>query len=238
MRGGRSPASTSRTPRSEGTLPLEGAVRRRAPARPGHPREVPRLVTGRTLAAMETRRSMVLVRGTSVFIRQFEVVAVDGPDRGKRAASRSDELSIGTAEGNDLRLTDPSVSRHHCALRIDERGLELSDLGSRNGTVFGTVELVRCYVQVPATRRRPTVDARTPASLSATSRLREPRGVSQVADGREGPALPRPRLPSRSGRACSPCQRATLHRSCLRYRPRSLFDRSAKRARFRCGPYR
>jgi transcriptional regulator with GAF, ATPase, and Fis domain len=96
---------------------------------------------------MESRRATVLVRDHAVLVRQFEVTVVDGVDRGKRAVSSSDELSVGTAEGNDLQLTDPSVSRHHCALHIDERGLELRDLGSRNGTLFGTVELVRCYVQ-------------------------------------------------------------------------------------------
>jgi transcriptional regulator with GAF, ATPase, and Fis domain len=95
---------------------------------------------------METRRATLLVRGDAVLIRQFEVAVVDGVDLGKRAVSSSDELSIGTAEGNDLQLTDPSVSRHHCALRIVERGLELRDLGSRNGTQLGTVELVRCYI--------------------------------------------------------------------------------------------
>ncbi len=96
---------------------------------------------------MDDRRATMLVRDQAVLIRQFEVAVVDGVDRDKRAVSSSDELSIGTAEGNDLRLTDPSVSRHHCVLRIDERGLELRDLGSRNGTQLGTVELVRCYVQ-------------------------------------------------------------------------------------------
>jgi transcriptional regulator with GAF, ATPase, and Fis domain len=96
---------------------------------------------------METRRATLQVRDRAVLIRQFEVTVVDGVDRGKRAVSRSEELSIGTAEGNDLQLTDPSVSRHHCALRVEERGLELSDLGSRNGTLLGSVELVRCYVQ-------------------------------------------------------------------------------------------
>ena len=82
-----------------------------------------------------------------MFVRQFEVVVLDGTDSGRRAVSKSDELSIGTAEGNDLRLTDPAVSRHHCALRADERGLKLSDLGSRNGTHISDVEIVSAYVR-------------------------------------------------------------------------------------------
>jgi DNA-binding NtrC family response regulator len=89
----------------------------------------------------------LVVRGDSVFIRQFEVAVVDGVDRGLSAASRSDELSIGSNEGNDLRLTDPAVSRHHCALRAAERGLALADLGSRNGTFLGDVEVRSCYLR-------------------------------------------------------------------------------------------
>jgi transcriptional regulator with GAF, ATPase, and Fis domain len=97
---------------------------------------------------VDAKRATLLVRDGTVLIRQFEVTVVEGVDRGKRCASTSDELSIGTAEGNDLQLTDPSVSRHHCVLRIDERGLEMTDLGSRNGTIAGAgkLELVRGYL--------------------------------------------------------------------------------------------
>src|SRR4051794_17643314 len=92
-------------------------------------------------------RATVTVRGQTVLIRQFEVSVVDGPDRGARLVSSSDELSIGTAEGNDLRLTDAAVSRHHCALRAEPRGLALNDLGSRNGTFVGEVETLACFVR-------------------------------------------------------------------------------------------
>ena len=89
----------------------------------------------------------VAVRGETVFVRQFEVVVEDGADRGARAVSRSEDLSVGTADGNDLRLTDPAVSRHHFALHADERGLLLADLGSRNGTFVGDVELTAGYLR-------------------------------------------------------------------------------------------
>ncbi len=98
-------------------------------------------------ATLITMWSTFGVRGQTVLIRQFEVAVVDGVDRGARVVSTGDELSIGTNEGNDLRLTDPAVSRHHCALRAVERGLELVDLGSRNGTFVNDVEVVTCYVR-------------------------------------------------------------------------------------------
>jgi len=53
------------------------------------------------------------VRGKAVYVRRFEVSVLDGVDRGARVQSKREELSIGTSEGNDLRLTDPAVSRHH-----------------------------------------------------------------------------------------------------------------------------
>jgi DNA-binding NtrC family response regulator len=89
----------------------------------------------------------VAVRGQTVLIRQFEVTVIEGPDAGAKIASQSDELSIGTNDGNDLRLTDPSVSRHHCALHASERGLGLRDLGSRNGTFVGDVEFGAGFVR-------------------------------------------------------------------------------------------
>ncbi|HEX3481273.1 MAG TPA: sigma 54-interacting transcriptional regulator [Kofleriaceae bacterium] len=96
------------------------------------------------------------VRGSQVYVRRFQVDVLDGPDRGARMVSTSDELTIGTAEGVDLRLTDPSVSRHHCTLKVTERGLELRDLGSTNGTYAGDLEVVRGFVRSGARIRAGT----------------------------------------------------------------------------------
>jgi len=90
------------------------------------------------------------VRGQTLVIRQFEVTVLEGPDCGVRVVSQSEELSIGSNEGNDLRLTDPAVSRHHCALRAERRGLALNDLGSRNGTFLNDVEIMSCYIKLGA----------------------------------------------------------------------------------------
>jgi Sigma-54 interaction domain/Inner membrane component of T3SS, cytoplasmic domain len=87
------------------------------------------------------------IRGQTLYVRRFEVTVVDGPNRGVRVQSHDDELVIGTADGVDLKLDDPAVSRHHCALRASPRGLELRDLGSTNGTLVGELEVVRGYVK-------------------------------------------------------------------------------------------
>ena len=46
----------------------------------------------------------------------------------------SDELTLGRAAGNQLRLADPSVSRRHARLVATSHGVEVHDLGSRSGT--------------------------------------------------------------------------------------------------------
>src|SRR4051812_10306298 len=92
-------------------------------------------------------RGTLAVRGETVLVRQFQVSVIEDIDVGASVVSKGEELSIGTNEGNDLRLADPAVSRHHCVLSADERGLRLTDLGSRNGTVVSDVEIAACYVR-------------------------------------------------------------------------------------------
>lgn len=93
------------------------------------------------------------IRSNVLVVRQFEAIVVEGPDRGARARSDGDELSIGTAVGNTLQLSDSAISRHHCNLRVTERGLELRDLGSTNGTLLGDSEIRLAYVK-PGVRLR------------------------------------------------------------------------------------
>lgn len=45
-----------------------------------------------------------------------------------------EEVRIGRSADNEIRLSDPSVSRHHALLERTHRGWRLSDLGSTNGT--------------------------------------------------------------------------------------------------------
>jgi transcriptional regulator with GAF, ATPase, and Fis domain len=68
-----------------------------------------------------------------------------GVDTGKEAISGGDELGIGTAQGNQLLLTDPTVSRHHCTIAVTPKGFLLRDLGSTNGTVLGDSRVESAY---------------------------------------------------------------------------------------------
>ena len=74
----------------------------------------------------------------------FKIVVVDGPDRGAEVVldgSQSNRVLVGQGASCDLRLSDPKVSRRHVALSVDENGLRLVDLESRNGTFVSGVRV-------------------------------------------------------------------------------------------------
>ncbi|HEY0512634.1 MAG TPA: sigma 54-interacting transcriptional regulator [Thermoanaerobaculia bacterium] len=62
------------------------------------------------------------------------LVALTGPLQGQTFELRGDEVTLGRHPSNGLRLPDPSVSRHHCALRRSGDGWLVGDLESRRGT--------------------------------------------------------------------------------------------------------
>ena len=85
--------------------------------------------------------------GREISYRRIKVEVVSGVDQGKSFVADGGEVSIGTADGNDLQLTDPAVSRHHCAVAVVPRGYQLSDLGSTNGTIVAGITVDRALVQ-------------------------------------------------------------------------------------------
>lgn len=65
-----------------------------------------------------------------------QVVVIEGPDMGRAVDIGEDEIIIGTWDGCDLVLTDERVSRHHLAVRVEDKRFVIRDLGSRNGTLY------------------------------------------------------------------------------------------------------
>jgi pSer/pThr/pTyr-binding forkhead associated (FHA) protein len=59
---------------------------------------------------------------------------VDGPLSGETIEVRGGKLFIGREEDCHLRPNSEFVSRHHCALLLDDYTLRIRDLGSKNGT--------------------------------------------------------------------------------------------------------
>jgi DNA-binding NtrC family response regulator len=74
-------------------------------------------------------------------VRSLSLEVLSGTDKGATHHAPSDTVTIGTAEDNELRLTDPTVSRYHLELRPSPHGIAVKDLGSTNGTWIGDVRL-------------------------------------------------------------------------------------------------
>ena len=80
-------------------------------------------------------------------VHRLRVTVEGGPDTGKTCAPDDGAaLSIGTAADNALVLGDPTVSRYHLELRRTAGGVQIADLGSRNGTWVGGMRVERATV--------------------------------------------------------------------------------------------
>src|SRR5512143_3559057 len=79
-------------------------------------------------------------------ITQFRLRVVTGPDAGLSLESRGERTVIGSHESADLALTDPTVSRFHCELIVHAGGVDVNDLGSRNGTLVNGVSVVAAHL--------------------------------------------------------------------------------------------
>jgi len=83
-------------------------------------------------------------------VRTLRVDVIDGVDAGlSHTAIESVPVTIGTAQGNSLVLKDPTVSRFHLELRRDAGGVVVTDHGSTNGTLLGSVLLRDSHAVVP-----------------------------------------------------------------------------------------
>ncbi|MBV8758052.1 MAG: sigma 54-dependent Fis family transcriptional regulator [Deltaproteobacteria bacterium] len=80
-------------------------------------------------------------------VHKLRVAVTAGPDAGATCApDDGSRLAIGTAEDNALVVRDPAVSRYHLELQRTSAGVEVVDLGSRNGTWVGNVRIERALV--------------------------------------------------------------------------------------------
>jgi DNA-binding NtrC family response regulator len=80
-------------------------------------------------------------------VRRFRLVLLEGDRAGTAWTSSAARCSIGSHPSNDLVLDDPTVSRFHCELRVDDTGVRIRDLESRNGSVVDGVRLIEAYLR-------------------------------------------------------------------------------------------
>jgi DNA-binding NtrC family response regulator len=144
------------------------------------------------------RSAFTLDDGAPALLRHVQSFhVVEGPTRGAHLTFESARVGIGTAAGNELRLADPTVSRHHAEIAARDGRYVLRDLGSTNGTFVGDVQVIEVFVEPGArirvgetvlefepdarlTRVRPSAEARfgemvgtSPLMLNVFGLLRE-----------------------------------------------------------------
>ena len=73
-------------------------------------------------------------KATSIEYPKCLLTVKSGPDAGKDVRVETSNIRIGTSPACQLALTDGTVSREHCEIRLGEDGYLLRDLGSTNGT--------------------------------------------------------------------------------------------------------
>jgi len=74
-------------------------------------------------------------------MRTLSLTVTSGPDAGKSLSGEAETVSIGTADGNSLQLTDPTVSRFHVELSRRGSAVVVRDVGSTNGVLVSGVTL-------------------------------------------------------------------------------------------------
>lgn len=65
-----------------------------------------------------------------------KLVYRNGGRRGERVPLVESHFSVGRHQDCSLRLNSNQVSRRHCLIEVDDHGVWLTDLGSRNGTLL------------------------------------------------------------------------------------------------------
>jgi two-component system, NtrC family, response regulator GlrR len=86
---------------------------------------------------------------TAISVPRFQLQVTAGPDAGKSAVAIDGNLTVGTADGATLKITDPTVSRFHAELQATPQGITIRDLGSTNGTMLGAAQVREIVVRSP-----------------------------------------------------------------------------------------
>jgi class 3 adenylate cyclase len=76
------------------------------------------------------------------------VAILDGAEGGRRVQITG-QLTVGRGEGADLVIDDPEISRAHAVLASTGHGVEIEDLGSRNGTWVNGERIANAMQLVP-----------------------------------------------------------------------------------------
>lgn len=102
-------------------------------------------------AIVENPTQIVYQKDKPVLVWQSVVVRViSGPDQGAICPMALHQVIIGSGPDNTLQLSDPTVSRRHLEIVVQDRGYLIRDLGSTNGTFYREARIKEVVVGVGA----------------------------------------------------------------------------------------
>src|ERR1051326_6939158 len=81
-------------------------------------------------------------RQVAPMIDRIDLVVIGGPDKGRAIHATSKRCVVGTGDCADLVLSDPTVSRYHCEIVLEQGRAIVRDLASKNGTLVDGVAIV------------------------------------------------------------------------------------------------
>ena len=107
-------------------------------------------------------------------IEPIVIEAIAGPGKGAKATLAMGSVTVGSAEGCDLLIKDPAVSRHHAVFELLPGAVKIRDVGSRNGTLYmgarifearvpmgGSVRVGRTTLRLAPATSKPMLSERT-----------------------------------------------------------------------------
>jgi uncharacterized OB-fold protein len=91
-------------------------------------------------AAMAEQGSVIPAGDATLITSGWQLTIANGPNVGQ-SFPLGDRVRLGRAEGNEIRLADKRVSRHHAVLERIGHGYLITDQGSSNGTYVNGVRI-------------------------------------------------------------------------------------------------
>ncbi len=101
-------------------------------------------------SALPGNRTQTLIRdGSSLKLRspKIGIEVLSGPGERTVTELPGPEVRVGSDKSCDLVLVDPTVSRHHATLVVDEIGLRVVDSGSTNATILDGTRILSAYAK-------------------------------------------------------------------------------------------
>jgi two-component system, NtrC family, response regulator GlrR len=90
------------------------------------------------------------IRVDAAMLPDVRIVATPPKGKGIEAALGVSPLVVGSGAESDLVVPDPLMSRRHCEISLSDRGIRLRDLGSKNGTSIGGVQVIEALLEPDA----------------------------------------------------------------------------------------